>query len=136
MSEAVIDTNILVSGLLRASSPPGRILDLILSDELRPVFDDRIFLEYRQVLTRPAFGFQDQDVADLLEYLEYSGTRVVASPLIVNIPDRNDLPFLEVAIQAKIPLITGNPRHFPQDILREAGVRLFTAAEYLEQPAK
>jgi predicted nucleic acid-binding protein len=42
----VLDTNVLVSGLLKLSSPPGRILDLILSGQIIPVFQPGIMEEY------------------------------------------------------------------------------------------
>jgi putative PIN family toxin of toxin-antitoxin system len=135
VGDVVIDTNVLVSGLLRAKGPPGRILDLILTGELHPVFDDRILLEYRRVLSRPRFDFRPQDVWDLLEYLRYSGWHLVAPPLAVTLPDPDDLPFLEVAVAAQAPLITGNFRHFPRPAIHKTGVRLFSPARFLEQLA-
>jgi predicted nucleic acid-binding protein len=41
----VLDTNVLVSGLLSPHGPPGRIFDLLLGGKLTLVFDDRLLAE-------------------------------------------------------------------------------------------
>ncbi|MDE0447600.1 MAG: putative toxin-antitoxin system toxin component, PIN family [Spirochaetaceae bacterium] len=117
MSDApvwVLDTNVLVSGLLSPFGPPGRLVDALLARNLTIAVDDRIEAEYRDVLARPKllipavrraavqaiFGFQAHVTA-----LPWSG-----SPL----PDPDDTMFLEVALQTSAPtLVTGNPSHFP-----------------------
>jgi putative PIN family toxin of toxin-antitoxin system len=112
----VIDTNVLVSGLLTPHGPPGRIVDGLLLGELVPVFDDRILREYALVLARPRFRFDPAHVASVLEYLERAGEPVVAPPLPVEFPDAADRAFLEVAWQADVSaLVTGNLRHFPAE---------------------
>ena len=104
----VIDTNVLVSGLLSPFGPSARILDLVLLGELTPVFDDRILAEYREVLARREFGFDPEDVRQLLHFFEVEGERVTAPPLAVTLPDPDDLPFLETAVAAGADaLITG-----------------------------
>ena len=52
----VVDTNVLVSGLLSPHGPPGRMVDGIVAEELVVLFDDRILDEYRDVLGSPRFG--------------------------------------------------------------------------------
>ncbi len=49
----VVDTNVLVSGLLNPYGSPGRILDLVLSGRIQVLYDDRILEEYQDVLARP-----------------------------------------------------------------------------------
>ncbi|MCH7571195.1 MAG: putative toxin-antitoxin system toxin component, PIN family, partial [Deltaproteobacteria bacterium] len=49
----VLDTNVLVSALLRPAGPPARILDLILGRQVTLALDNRIFDEYRNVLALP-----------------------------------------------------------------------------------
>jgi uncharacterized protein len=109
----VLDTNVLVSGLLNPSGAPGRIVDLILAGELTLLVDDRILEEYRTVLRRPKFGFQPDDIADLMIFIEKESERVLASPLDISLSDRGDIPFLEVAVSGSADaLVTGNSRHF------------------------
>lgn len=109
----VLDTNVLVSGLLSPFGTPARVLDLLTAGALVPLFDDRIFQEYADVLARPRFGFAGDDVGTLLAYVRTQGELVVAPPLDVELPDPDDLPFLEVAAHGGArALVTGNARHF------------------------
>lgn len=108
----VLDTNILVSALLSPYGPPARILDLALAAEVRLAMDDRILAEYREVLARPKFGFAPEDAATLLDFLQAEGDHVVALPLLVELRDADDLPFLEVATQAGAVPVTGNRSHY------------------------
>jgi putative PIN family toxin of toxin-antitoxin system len=127
----VLDTNILVSALLSPFGPPARVLDLILSGEIRLVYDDRMMAEYREVLARPKFGFAPEDVADLLAFLEADGEPVTARPLPSELPDADDLPFLEVAAQEKATLVTGNTAHYPASA--RGAVSVLTPAEFLNR---
>lgn len=119
MMRVVLDTNVLVSGLLSPFQAPGRILDLVLAGEFTPVFDDRILAEYREVLTRPKFTFDKSAVDDLLLYFERVGTAVSALPWHVDLPDPDDGIFLEVASTAQAMLVSGNLRHYPPDLCRD-----------------
>lgn len=109
----VLDTNVLVAGLLNPSRNPGRVLDLFLAGEVTLLVDDRILAEYRAVLHRPKFGFAAGDVSDLLDHIEAESVRVTAPPLDLELPDEQDLPFLEVGVAGSAEaLVTGNARDF------------------------
>ena len=127
----VLDTNVLVSGLLNPFGPPGRILQLLAAGELSVCYDARILCEYRGVLSRPAFGFRSDQVDGLLEQLRAAGEPVAAVPLARRLPDRDDEPFLEVAAAAAVEyLVTGNLRHYPA---RARGqVRVVSPASFVE----
>lgn len=72
---AVIDTNVIVSGVLAGAgpSPNGRILDAMVAGRLRFVLSDALLAEYRQVLLRPAIarrhGLTEVEIDHLLEDL-------------------------------------------------------------------
>jgi putative PIN family toxin of toxin-antitoxin system len=109
----VVDTNVLVSGLLNPHGPPGRIIDLAVAGQIAILYDDRILSEYRAVLQRPRFGFDIADIQVLLGYLEQQGESVLALPVKLELDDPDDLPFLEVAVAGFADaLVTGNVRHF------------------------
>lgn len=120
--KVVLDTNILVSGLLSSFGPPGRILDLALSGEVVVAYDDRILSEWREVLHREKFGFSERYVETLLDFLESEGLKVNSPPLGVELPDPDDVPFLEVAHAAGATLITGNTKHYPRETRQGAVV--------------
>jgi len=50
--KVVVDTNVIVSGILKPESPPAKILNLVLSEKLLICADSRIISEYRNVLLR------------------------------------------------------------------------------------
>jgi putative PIN family toxin of toxin-antitoxin system len=110
----VLDTNVLVAGLLSAAGPPGWIVEAVLAGELEPVFDMAIRHEYEEVLRRPEFAFLASRVDDVLAALDQYAFQVAAPPpWPLALPDRDDEPFLAVAAAAETVLVTGNLRHFP-----------------------
>ncbi len=52
---AVIDTNVLVSAMLKWTSVPGNILEFAFSGTIIPVLNDEIVAEYHEVLMRDKF---------------------------------------------------------------------------------
>ena len=127
----VLDTNVLVSGLLSPFGPPGDILRLITTGTVRVCYDARILGEYRQVLRRPAFSFSQVQVESVLAQLEADGDLVVACPLPDHLPDPDDEVFLAVALAGRADcLVTGNLRHYPEP--RRQGVQVVSPRVFLE----
>jgi len=109
----VLDTNVLVSGLLTPNGYPARVLDTISSGRLRIAFDDRILDEWRKVLQRPKFGFDPVHAGALLDSIGRVGQHIVAPPLRLELPDPGDQPFVEVAVAAGADvLVSGNSKDF------------------------
>jgi predicted nucleic acid-binding protein len=94
--------------------------------------DARILAEYEAVHVRPRFGFEQDAVAALLDYLDFASETVAAEPLSTRLPDEDDEPFLEVAIAGGVEhLVTGDLAHFPRNA-RE-GVSVLTPAEFVDR---
>ena len=120
--KVVLDTNVLVSGLLSPRGIPATVLRSVLAGSVSICFDERILSEYRHVLARSKFDFDAEGVAVLLEIIEATGQPVLAPPLNLSLPDPSDAPFVEVAVACAADfIVTGNLRHFPAESLR--GVR-------------
>ena len=51
--KAVLDTNILVSGLIKPSGPSGTVIQMAVAGRFQVCYDARILLEYHLVLARP-----------------------------------------------------------------------------------
>ena len=120
----VLDTNVLVSGLLNPDGVPGRIVDLLRSGVVQTVVDDRILGEYREVLCRERFAkyITDFDRQGILEFLASNSVYATSAVVVVDLPDEGDVPFLEMALTEKVPLVTGNGKHFPARCRRSAEV--------------
>ncbi|MEW6110194.1 MAG: putative toxin-antitoxin system toxin component, PIN family [Nitrospirota bacterium] len=109
----VVDTNILISALITPFGNAARILNMILGGEIHLLYDDRILSEYRDVLLRPKFSFEEKDVDALLTLIEAEGLKVISTPVDYPYADKDDIPFIEVAVAGNAEaLITGNKRHF------------------------
>lgn len=129
----VLDTNVFISALLNPFSTPADVLRLVLSNQVRLVYDARILAEYREVALRPTFGFGPTRVTTLLDWFGYSGLSVETTPLAVALPDPDDKPFLEVAVAggAHAALVTGNLRHFPPELRQ--GCLVLSPREWLSR---
>jgi putative PIN family toxin of toxin-antitoxin system len=126
----VLDTNVLVAGLLSPFGPCGEIVRMVSSGKLTLSLDARILLEYEEVLRRPEFKFEGVKVAALLDHIEYRGRKVASSPLPHSLPDPDDEPLLEVAVASQAAcLVTGNRVHFPPKLC--LGVKILSPKEFL-----
>ncbi len=126
----VVDTNVLVSALLRPGTPPAAVLDLVLSRQVRIALDERIFAEYDEVLARPELDLPPDRVGALLDFLWLTGERIHAVALAIRLPDPDDVIFIEVAVSALASaLVSGNIRHDPPG--QRHGVHVLTPREYV-----
>ena len=132
MTDIVLDTNVLISGMINAFGPPGRIVDLMREGELQLVVDDRILAEYADVLMRPKFSryFKASEARDIISFLEHNSRYIVSTVRISRLPDPDDIAFLHAAISADVPLITGNRPDFSTDQFPLA--KIYTPAQFLE----
>lgn len=128
----VLDTNVVVSALFSPHGPPARLVDAAVAGHLALAVDGRLLAEYRDVLTRPAFGFSAADVDVVLGVIALQARAVTAQPLAVRLPHRDDEPFLEVAVAADVDaLVTGNIRHYP--VGARAGMAVLSPRECYER---
>ena len=127
----VLDTNVLVSGLLTPFGSSGEIVRMVFSGELILCIDARILSEYKEVLNRPKFNFDKNKIAILIDFIMQYGQVVSSSPLKRPLPDPDDEPFLEVAIAGKVKiLITGNKVHYPS--VSRKGIKVLSPSEFIE----
>ena len=127
----VLDTNVLVSGLLTPFGPSGEIVRMISAGELILIIDARILSEYQKVLHRPKFKFNKDHINVLLDFIKLYGQFASSLPLKIRLPDPDDEPFLEVAIAGKArSLVTGNIAHYPPS--SREGIKIYSPSEFLE----
>jgi len=133
--KVVVDTNVIVAGLLNPNGPPAAILNLMLNGKLQPLFDARILQEYIEVLHREKFGFRPESVDSFIEYVRDDGEYVSAEPTAKTFTDEDDKAFYEVAESGDAQyLITGNKGHFPTDTRIKSPREFLT--EYEKKSAK
>lgn len=128
----VLDTNIVVSGLLQSQGNPAQVLMLALAGAVQVCHDEHILAEYSEVLARPRFKFDPKRVREVLTKLEADGLPVDASGQSgLNLPDPDDEPFLAVALAASADfLVTGNLSDYPP--AKRRGCAVVSPAEFME----
>ena len=114
----VIDTNVVVSSLLKSDSLPGKVLRLCLDGVITPILNDEIVAEYIDVLTRNKFDLDEKIVEDTINSIKEKSIYLDRTETIEDFIDKDDVVFYEVALTAGVTLtesylVTGNKRHFP-----------------------
>ena len=114
---AVIDTNVIVSALLKWNSVPGVVLQAVFNGFVVPVYNDEILNEYRNVLNRPKFGFSSELISETISQIESLGVMENALETVAEaMPDPKDIVFYSIALShgktAETHLVTGNVKHF------------------------
>jgi len=127
----VLDTNVLVSGLLSPHGAPAAIVRMVAAGTLTLCVDARVLVEYAQVLARPRFGFAPDRVSALLDLIAAEAIHVAPDPLGVRLPDPDDEPFLEAALSGEAAcLVPGNLAHFPP--AARAGATVLSPTQFVE----
>jgi putative PIN family toxin of toxin-antitoxin system len=128
--KVVIDTNIIVSGLITPFGHSAEILRLLAAGKILICLDARILVEYFEVLKRPKFNFNKDDISILLKEIELTGEFSTSIPIKKSLPDPNDNMFLEVALPGNAEcIITGNSNHFPAKLCSD--VKIFSPAKFI-----
>jgi putative PIN family toxin of toxin-antitoxin system len=111
MIRVVLDTNVVVSALLRSGGLPEAVFNLAIGGEIQACVSEPILAEYEDVLRRARLAIHPDKVAVALARIRAAASLV--QPLAAAL-DPDDNVFLECAEAARADyLVTGNRRHFP-----------------------
>jgi putative PIN family toxin of toxin-antitoxin system len=112
---AVIDTNVLVSGLLSPRGNEALMLLAIHQGLVHPCFSEEILTEYAAVLARPKFAFPPDEIDAVLAMFRQRGELFDPAASTATSTDPGDTKFLQCAEAALADyVVTGNKRHFPK----------------------
>lgn len=116
---AAIDTNVLVSAMLKWDSVPGCVLEHAFVGDIIPLLNEQVLAEYLEVLSRPKFNFNMEKVKIVIDGLIKRGFFVDADKLDIELPDPKDAMFYEIVMEKRKNteafLVTGNIKHFPKE---------------------
>jgi putative PIN family toxin of toxin-antitoxin system len=110
---AVVDTNVLLSGLIRPRGAPGAIVRALRDGRIVPIFTRPMLEEIGAVLSRPwlqdKYGLDPEAVETVLRFLVTRGELVEPTIEIRRCRDPRDDMFLEAAASASADrLVTGD----------------------------
>jgi putative PIN family toxin of toxin-antitoxin system len=107
--KVVIDTNVLVSAVLKGRIPRAVIQFIFDNPDWEWIASTEIVLEYKEVLSRSKFKLTDEAISGWFEIIDTFITLIDVN-LEIDFPrDRKDAKFLACAIAAKADfLITGD----------------------------
>ena len=116
---AVVDTNVLVSALLKEGSIPHQIIEYIRSKKIVPLYNEDIITEYIEVLVRNKFGLSEEQVKDTVALFIDQGLEMEPVEIDEFFADKDDKIFYQIVMSSRqtgedSKLITGNSRHFPK----------------------
>ena len=127
----VLDTNVLVSAMLKPGGAEAFITKLALAGSIQVFVTASILDEYDEVLGRSKFKHIEVAVIEkLLAQIRSSSILVNPTKTLAVSPDESDNRFLECAEAANADyLVTGNKRHFP---LRWKNTAIIGARELIQ----
>jgi len=130
MIRIVLDTNIVVSAMLRPGGFPEAALSLAVDRIVQLCISQPVLAEYEEVLTRPKLGIDPHKAATALARIREVSLLVSPSVPVKACTDPDDNIFLECAGTAGANyLVTGNAAHFPKVWDK---TKIVTPREFLE----
>ena len=130
MIRIVIDTNVVVSAMLRAGGLPESVFRLALGREVQVFVSEPVVAEYEEVLRRPRLAIDPEKVTGAMGRIRAVAWLVKPDVAITAALDPDDNIFLECAESAQAHfLVTGNVKDFPATWM---GTRIVTPRQFLE----
>ncbi|MEW6171729.1 MAG: putative toxin-antitoxin system toxin component, PIN family [Bacillota bacterium] len=137
MMIVVLDTNVVISGILIPGSPPGKVIDLWADGALTVAVSPALIEEYLGVLLRPKFrgvGSIEERQQLLESFLSLANTVTVLPKSLLNVvaKDPSDNRILECAAASGAGCIVSGDRHLLA-LERFAAALILKPAVFLEK---
>ncbi len=132
--KVVLDTNVLISSLLKSESKARDIYRLVLRREIELYTSAYLINELSRVLEYPKFKFEKLQKEVFLKNLTRVATILVNPGLRIDLikEDPPDNKFLECAVEAKVDyLISGDNKHL-LPLKNFQGIKIISPSEFLK----
>jgi putative PIN family toxin of toxin-antitoxin system len=133
VTRVVIDTNVVVSGLL-FGGVPGKLIPLWRGGRIRPLASSEIIDEYLRVLAYPKFELSEEEINYLLyqEKLPYFEIVTAKHGRVIVKEDPSDDVFIRCAVAGKANMIISGGRHLLA--LKSCGrIKILNPSQFLKQ---
>jgi putative PIN family toxin of toxin-antitoxin system len=106
---AVIDTSVLVSGLIRPQGPPGAVMRALRDGKFTAIYSHETLIEFVEVLgrdfIRSKYQVQAEDISALVSLIRLRGEAVAPTQKVSDCRDPKDNKFLEAALAGEVDYI-------------------------------
>jgi len=135
MMKVVIDTNVLVSGVIKPAGVAGRLVQYLRVGRFTLIYSPATLEEVVRVLSRPhiqrKYGITDDDARTVAQMLILRGVEVFPAERITACRDGKDNIFLEAAVAGKADaLVSGDADLLVLHPFR--GIPILTIRQFLE----
>ena len=108
----VIDTNVLVSAILKDKIPEKLILFIVTQSDIEWILSEEIRNEYYNVLSRPKFNLPPSLIKQWIQIINKATIKIKPSIKISLSRDQKDTPFLECCVSANADFFITGDRDF------------------------
>ncbi len=131
MSAIVLDTSVIVAGLLARRGASAALVDAFFNDQMHLAYTPAMISEYAEVLERPEFSDEIEPADRIGVIVKIRASGLLVQPAVVSSagwPDADDVPFVAAALATERKIVvTLNPREFAPAIA--LGVRVLSPSE-------
>lgn len=133
----VVDTNIIVSGLITSGTPPAKILDAIHNKRITLLISDEVISEYLRVLEYPHIRkykkITDETISHLTALFINETERVEILTPITASPDPDDDKFLSLAVEGQADFIITGDKADLLSLKEISGIKIITTRNAVEK---
>jgi putative PIN family toxin of toxin-antitoxin system len=131
---AVVDTNVLVSAVIKPRGATGPVLRHLRNADFVLIYSEPLLTEVADVLNRPRlrdkYGLTPQDVETVVALILFRGEAVVPTRRITQVRDPRDNMVLEAAVDGRADVVVSGDNDLLSIEAFEA-IRILPPAEFL-----
>lgn len=136
MLSVVLDTNIIVSGIISSKGSPNKILNLWRQKKIQLIISPAIIKEIIAVFKRPKirnnYQLSDKHINKIKQLLQKDATLIKPKSYLKIIKvDPADDKFINCALTARVKFIVSGDKHL-LDLKKYKKVKIIKAAEFLK----
>ena len=130
MPRILLDTNILISGLLYAGKP-RKLIEMAMAGRIEIVSSIEMINELREVLSREKFGLGIEQQTKLVDFIVRLSHMVVLKSNFRVVSDPDDDMIINTAYDSNAKYIVSGDHHL-LDLGEFKGIRIITASKMLQ----
>ena len=90
---AVIDTNVVVSSMLKKDSVPWLIMNMVDENTIIPLLNQNILDKYIEVITRNKFNFSEASIKEVVSRIKAKAIFIEKEQTLEEFIDKDDIVF-------------------------------------------